>query len=76
MHMKLHEITAMGDEMYDPEARAWVARASARGRLLDQLMQLHRFHRLRRARNHAGGAAPARGHKRAGAGGGNRDAKR
>lgn len=73
--MRLHEITVAGDEIFDPDSRAWVPRRSARGVALDQLLQLYRFHRLRRAANHAGGGGP-RGHKRAGNGGNGGGGKR
>lgn len=65
--MKLHEITVAGDEIFDPESRAWVGRDSPRGAQLDQLLQLYRFHRLRRAANYSAGGG-TRGHKRAGSG--------
>jgi hypothetical protein len=62
--MRLHEITVSGEDVYDPESRAWVPRRSHRGVVLEQLMQLYRFHRLRRAANYGG--VVQRGHKRAG----------
>jgi hypothetical protein len=71
--MRLHEITVAGDEIYDPDARAWVPRRSPRGLALDQLMQLHRY-RVRRAANHGGPVQ--RGHKRAGNGDGGSTGKR
>jgi hypothetical protein len=63
--MQLHEITVSGEDVYDPESRTWVPRRSHRGVVLEQLMQLYRFHRLRRAANYGGGEVQ-RGHKRAG----------
>ena len=66
--MRLHEITVSGNDVYDPDSRTWVPRGSPRGVVLDQLMQLYRFHRVRRAANYEGHVQ--RGHKRAGNGGG------
>lgn len=60
--MRLHEITVSGDEVYDPESRAWVPRRSRRGRELEYLEQLYRFHRLRHAAKYGGEVR--RGHKR------------